>query len=107
VFPSRRNTPLDPDNLRQRSLKPLFQEVGAPWAGWHSLRHTFASLQLARGTNILQLSRALGHHAASFTLDTYAHHLDVDDLAPALDVDELRATPELVSEAEAELAGVA
>ncbi|WP_425474449.1 tyrosine-type recombinase/integrase [Solirubrobacter pauli] len=61
VFPSRSETPLDPDNLRKRTLKPLFEEINVPWAGWHTLRHTFASIQLANGVNIVALSRALGH----------------------------------------------
>ncbi len=47
VFPSERNTPLDPDNLRSRMLKPLAGEIGCSRAGWHTLRHTYASLQLA------------------------------------------------------------
>ena len=63
-----------------------------PWAGFHSLRHTFASLQLARGVNVLQLSRALGHHSPAFTLAVYAHLLPGDE-APALDLaDEIAPT---------------
>lgn len=88
VFPSDRGTPLDPDNLRKRVFKPVAEEVGVPWAGFHSLRHTFASLQLADRVNVLQLSRALGHHAASFTLDVYIHLLG-EDQAPALDIEPL------------------
>jgi len=42
-------------------------------------------LQLAAGVNVVQLSRALGHHSASFTLDTYVHLLD-GEAAPALDL---------------------
>jgi integrase len=90
VFPSQAGTPLDPDNIRTRTLKPIFEEAGVSWAGWHCLRHTYASLQLARGANLLQLSRALGHHSPAFTLNVYAHLLG-DDMAPALDLDaELR-----------------
>ena len=85
VFPSQRNSPLCPDNLRARMLKPLMEEVGASWAGWHSLRHSFASIQLADGVNIVALSRALGHYSASFTLSTYVHLLEGDE-APALDL---------------------
>lgn len=85
VFPSMRGTPLDPDNLRARMLKPLAEEVGAPWAGWHTLRHTFASLQLAEGCNVVQLSRALGHHSAAFTLSVYVHLLEGEE-AQALDL---------------------
>lgn len=81
--PRRRHTrhPLSPDNLRARVLKPVYEEVGASWAGFHSLRHTYASLQLAAGRNLLQLSRALGHHSRAFTLETYCHLLD-DVLLP-------------------------
>lgn len=90
VFPSQAGTPLDPDNIRTRTLKPIFEEAGVPWGGWHCLRHTYASLQLAGGANLLQLSRALGHHSPAFTLNVYAHLLG-DDMAPALDLDaELR-----------------
>jgi integrase len=85
VFPSQRNTPLNPDNLRRRMLKPLLEEVGVPWAGWHALRHTYASIQLSDGVNIVALSRALGHHSAAFTLSRYVHVLEGDE-APALDV---------------------
>jgi integrase len=98
VFASQIGTPLDADNLRSRLIKPLMRQIGTPWAAWHTLRHTYASLQLARGANVVQLSRALGHHAASFTLDTYIHlidgeHLDaldlVNEVAAAYQVDEL------------------
>lgn len=92
VFASQIGTPLDADNLRSRLIKPLMREIGAPWAAWHTLRHTYASLQIARGANIVQLSRALGHHAASFTLDTYIHLLD-DDGGDALDLGDLIAVP--------------
>jgi integrase len=86
VFASQIGGPLDADNLRARLIKPVMREIGAPWAAWHTLRHTYASLQIARGANIVQLSRALGHHSASFTLDTYIHLLDGEDV-DALDLD--------------------
>jgi integrase len=54
-------------------------------AGFHAFRHAFASLHIERGTNIVRLSRLLGHHKPSFTLDVYAHLLD-DGLGDPLDV---------------------
>ena len=42
-------------------------------------------MQLSRGTNIVALSRALGHHSAAFTLSTYAHLMRGDE-APALEI---------------------
>ena len=78
--------PLDPDNLRRRMLKPLVEEVGAPWAGFHTFRHTFASLHLSEGTNLVALSRALGHHSPAFTLSRYTHLLP-GEVAEPLDIE--------------------
>jgi integrase len=39
----------------------------------HSLRHTFASLLIAKGLNIAFVSRQLGHANPSITLEVYAH----------------------------------
>ncbi len=44
---------------------------GAPWAGFHTFRHTCASMLFERGANAKQVQRWLGHHSPSFTLDTY------------------------------------
>lgn len=85
VFTNRDGNPVEPGNLRRRGLKPLAEEVDAPWAGFHTFRHTFASLHLSQGTNLLQLSRALGHHSAAFTLSRYTHLLPGEE-APALDL---------------------
>jgi integrase len=99
VFTNREGNPIEPNNLRRRALKPLAEEVDAPWAGFHTFRHTFASLHLSQGTNLLQLSRALGHHSAAFTLSRYTHLLPGDE-APALDL--LPTTPaDLLAGAEA------
>jgi integrase len=88
--------PLDPDNLRRRMLKPLVEEAGAPWAGFHTFRHTFASLHLSEGTNLVALSRALGHHSPAFTLSRYTHLLP-GETAPPLDIESvlLQAPPSL------------
>jgi len=39
----------------------------------HSLRHTFASLLIAKGLNVVFVSRQLGHASPTTTLSTYAH----------------------------------
>ena len=77
------------------------QEASAYWpgAGFHSLRHSFASLHIERGTNILRLSRLLGHHSPSFTLSVYGHMLD-DGFGEPLDLDaELRVATAVATEA--------
>jgi integrase len=98
VFCSMNGTPLQADNLRRRVLKPAAEEAGAPWAGFHTFRHTCASLLFASGRNAVQVQHWLGHHSAAFTLATYVHLLDGDlgeplSLASALDRKPMR-TPD-------------
>jgi integrase len=83
VFASATGTPLDHSNLMRRTLRPVAEEVGAPWAGFHTFRHTCASMLFERGANAKQVQRWLGHHSPSFTLDTYVHLLK-DDLGEPL-----------------------
>ena len=42
---------------------------------FHTLRHTAASQWIAKGVDLLTVSRRLGHASASFTLDLYGHML--------------------------------
>jgi integrase len=39
----------------------------------HDLRHTYATLRVAKGDNIVDVSAQLGHHDPGFTLKRYAH----------------------------------
>ena len=39
----------------------------------HDLRHTYATLRLAKGDNIIDVSKQLGHASVKMTLDVYAH----------------------------------
>ncbi|CAA9493815.1 MAG: Site-specific tyrosine recombinase XerD [uncultured Solirubrobacterales bacterium] len=75
VFPSLRGTPLMVENLRRRVLRPAAEETGAPWAGFHTFRHTCASMLFENGKNAKQVQTWLGHHSPSFTVDTYVHLL--------------------------------
>jgi len=53
--------------------------------GLHSLRHTFASLLLAKGADIKSISEILGHEKTSTTYDIYAH-LIADQKNTAIDL---------------------
>ncbi len=47
---------------------------------------TFASIHMSEGTDVVALSRALGHHSQALTLSRYAHLLP-GELALPLDID--------------------
>jgi integrase len=82
VFPSTTGSVILPYNLFRRILKPTAEEAGVPWVGFHAFRHTCASMLIADGRNIVQVSRWLGHHSPSFTLSVYASLMDEGIGAP-------------------------
>lgn len=79
LFPSKTDTHLNGENLLGRFLKPAVIRAGIPWAGFHTLRHTCASMLFRAGWNAKQVQVVLGHHSPAFTLATYVH-LIPDDL---------------------------
>ena len=85
MFSSRRGNRVDVSNVRSAVFKPAFCRAGVPWATFHTLRHTCATMLFRHGLNAKQVQGWLGHHAASFTMDVYVHLLP-DDVGEAPDV---------------------
>lgn len=52
--------------------KKLLKKAGLDYRKLYSLRHTFATLNIAGNNNILAVSSALGHANSAITLKTYA-----------------------------------
>ncbi|MFE6704566.1 tyrosine-type recombinase/integrase [Bacillus thuringiensis] len=67
-------TPINPANVR-RSLNALILKAAVPKIRFHDLRHTHATLLLAKGVNVKVISERLGHSNIKITLDTYSHVL--------------------------------
>jgi integrase len=70
--------PLQPSNLGERLFAPLIAAAKVRPIKFHSLRHTSASLMLARGVPIAIVSTRLGHARVATTLDVYSHMLPSD-----------------------------
>ncbi|MEX2646089.1 MAG: tyrosine-type recombinase/integrase [Gaiellaceae bacterium] len=96
VFTNLSGGRVDASNLMRDVLKPAAVEAGLgewvrqgrklradSWVGFHTFRHTCATILFRRGWNAVQVQRWLGHHKPSFTLDTYVHLLDDDVPEPA------------------------
>lgn len=67
-------TPINPANVR-RSLNALIKKAAVLKIRFHDLRHTHATLLLAKGVNVKVISERLGHSNIKITLDTYSHVL--------------------------------
>lgn len=64
--------PLDPDGL-SGTFDRLQKAAGLPCIRFHDLRHTVASLMLARNVPAKVVQERLGHSSVMVTLDTYSH----------------------------------
>lgn len=80
---------VEQSNVMSRVLKPAARAAGiGESVGFHTLRHTCATMLFRNGWNAVQVQRWLGHHKPSFTLDVYVHLLEGDIPDPAF-LDEL------------------
>lgn len=85
VFCTSKGTPLNPDNVVKRDFRSVFNdaekeraEKNLPVIGkvrWHDLRHTFGSLKIDQGEDLLYVSRQMGHSSIQVTADIYAHQI--------------------------------
>jgi integrase len=57
-----------PRKIVNRHFKPLLKRAGLPSIRWHDLRHTYATLFLARGTHPTYVQKSLGHATVQLTL---------------------------------------
>lgn len=87
VFATRKGTPLRPENILKRAIHPACDRLGMPRVGWHTFRHTHATLLNELGESAKTAQAILGHSNIQTTLQVYTH-----------------AVPESVSRAEERLA---
>jgi len=73
IFQSSPGTPINANNFYTRTFKPGVKAVGLGDFKWHDLRHTFGSLLLDQGEDLVYVSRQLGHSNVSITADVYSH----------------------------------
>lgn len=93
VFTDSEGGRVNASNLMSRVLKPAAVDAGIgerikrkdreplvkSWVGFHTFRHTCATLLFVREKwNPKQVQTWLGHHSAAFTLDTYVHLLPAE-----------------------------
>ncbi len=89
VFPDCSGGMIDDSNFRRRIWKPLLAAAGLRHRRIHDLRHSYASLLLQDGAELMYVSQQLGHHSAAFTLETYGHLMPRDRRGVANRLDEL------------------
>ena len=94
VFPNEVGGFIDPKDFRARVFERIVRKTLGRGRRFtpHGLRHSFASLHLSRGTNLLWVQRQGGWTSPTVLLNTYAHFLpsEVHGYADALTPDGTR-----------------
>lgn len=72
VFPNQRGGPLDGTNVTHR-FQRFCKAVGLPRIRFHDLRHSYATIMLARGVHPKKVADAMGHATTALFMQTYAH----------------------------------
>ncbi|MDQ6793799.1 MAG: tyrosine-type recombinase/integrase, partial [Chloroflexota bacterium] len=84
---------LDVSNVRSRVLRPAADRADIARVGFHTFRHTCASLLFAGGKDVKQVQEWLGHADPAFTLRTYVHLMD-EGLGSADFLDNISGLPQ-------------
>jgi len=77
VFCKKDGSPLDPDVLRKDALYPILDRLGIPRkkgaSGFHSFRHSAATIVNEQTGNLKLAQKFLGHSTIKMTADIYTH----------------------------------
>ena len=71
-------------NWRRRVYAPAAEAAGVEQARPYDLRHSFVSLLIAEGHNVVEVARQAGH-SPKMALDTYAHVFEEFDPTERVD----------------------
>ena len=78
VFTDPLGRPHHPERI-SKAFTDLVAEAELPPIPLHGLRHTFATIALARGVEPYKMSRILGHSGIQVTLDIYHDYVPSQD----------------------------
>lgn len=71
--------PFWPDMVLNRRVRPTARKLGiSKQFGWHTFRHTYASLLKASGADVKVVQDSLRHANSRITLELYTHSLSQD-----------------------------
>ena len=95
AFPSQTGSAMEYQNFRSRVFNRIVRRVFAQGRRVtpHCLRHTFASLHIARGTNLLWIQEAGGWASAKMLLDVYGHFMPTESASFADAITAPNGTP--------------
>ena len=71
--------------LTYKKIQLALERIAPKPISPHDLRHTYATLRIAKGDNIVDVSKQLGHKNIKITLDTYTHWVPMEGYQQEVD----------------------
>ena len=65
--------------ISQYYWRPIFENLDIKYRNPYQMRHTFASMMISNGEDILWVSKMLGHTTSAITLTMYARYIENKD----------------------------
>ncbi len=87
VFPNGKGNPLNYSNMVRRHFFPALEDAKLPKVKFHSLRHSYASIQADQGLPEKYVQSQLGHASSKITREVYAHLLSPQNPEAALQLE--------------------
>jgi integrase len=75
----------DGNYLTYKKIQLALERIAPKPISPHDLRHTYATLRIAKGDNIVDVSKQLGHKNIKITLDTYTHWVPMEEYQQEVD----------------------
>jgi len=73
VFTNRLGSFIDVNNWRRRIFNKALEKAELRKVRIHDIRHSYATIRIAKGDNIADVSKQLGHSSVKITMDIYYH----------------------------------
>ena len=89
IFINQDGKPIDQGNLRGRVHYKACENAKLRRIRIHDIRHSYATIRIAAGHNIADVSRQLGHASIKITVDTYYHWLPNQNSSEVSELDDL------------------
>jgi integrase len=99
VFTTKLGTPLDPEKVVQRQLRPLLKRLEIAGGGLHGFRHFNATMMDSASVPMKIRQTRLGHSSSQTTLQLYTHALNAEDRKAAVSLSKCIAQDRPVKDA--------
>ena len=89
IFPNQAGKPMCQSHMLSRHFFLTLKRAGLLRIRFHDLRHTYASLKIEQGENLVYISKQMGHSSTTVTSTIYAHLINDKNFESACGLEDI------------------